>query len=112
MASSTARRVTLMGYGPNSVQGAWKAREEFDANGTLTSVYTLWPQSGRLNESERGRLDSDALNARESGASLYVVYSYATPIAWVIRFTDGTESVYHVAQKFSVTTSKHSGRLY
>lgn len=106
-----ARKVTLMGYGPNSVQGAWKAREEFDANGTLTSVYTLWPQSGRLNESERAQLNKDSAWAREHGAALYVVYSYATPIAWV-TIHGNAESVYRVSQKFSVTTSKHQGRLY
>jgi len=39
---------------------------------------------------------------------IYSVYSYATPIAWYTR-----ENGWHrVAQKFSVTTSKHQGKLY
>jgi hypothetical protein len=57
---------------------------------------------GRLSESER-----DAWNA-DMSQIVYVVYSYATPIAWVTA--DG--SVHRVAQKFSVTTSKHQGNLY
>lgn len=37
----------------------------------------------------------------------YVVYSYGTPIAW-----HTPTGWYKVAQKFSVTTSRHQGRLY
>lgn len=39
---------------------------------------------------------------------VYTVLSYNTPIAWVLR--DGTEVKPPV--KYSVTTSKHQGRLY
>lgn len=38
----------------------------------------------------------------------YIVYSFATPIAW--HYTDGTW--YKVSQRWGVTTSKHQGRLY
>lgn len=38
----------------------------------------------------------------------YVVWSYATPIAW--ETYDGR--THKVAQRFSVTTSKHQGQLY
>jgi hypothetical protein len=39
---------------------------------------------------------------------VYVVFSYATPIAWVKA--DG--ETYKVKQKFSMTTSQHQGKLY
>jgi hypothetical protein len=42
----------------------------------------------------------------------YVVYSYATPIAWVTRSADGSAHVHRVEQRFSRTTSKHQGMLY
>ena len=38
----------------------------------------------------------------------YIVFSYATPIAW--HTTDGRW--HKVSQKFSMTTSHHQGRLY
>ena len=38
----------------------------------------------------------------------YVVWSYSTPIAWVC--SDG--NFHKVSQRFSVTTSKHQGKLY
>lgn len=94
------KRVTLRGVGD-----AVAAREEFDCNGTLGGVLTSWPHSGRLNEAERARLDEAAKLARELGGSLYVVYSYATPIAWGI----GNADLYKVNQRFSVTTSRHWG---
>lgn len=40
--------------------------------------------------------------------SVYVVWSYATPIAWI----DNLGRAYRVSRKFSVTTSKHQSRLY
>jgi hypothetical protein len=101
------RKVTL-----RTVGDAWKACVPFDANGTLTGRYTEWPESGRLNEDETSELrrwaDSASLNP---AARLFVVYSYATPIAWAIVYNDGRTERYKVAQRFSVTTSKHSGRL-
>lgn len=57
-----------------------------------------------------GRLQGADLEAfnRDNGSITYVVWSYATPIAWV---TDDSR-VHKVAQRFSVTTSKHQGKLY
>ena len=51
-----------------------------------------------------GRLDSDEVARYESVKDSidYVVMSYRTPIAW-----HSAEGWYVVAQKFSVTTSKH-----
>jgi hypothetical protein len=38
----------------------------------------------------------------------YIVYSYATPIAWHSE----SKGWHKVAQRFSVTTGKHQGKLY
>lgn len=61
--------------------------------------------SGQLEDAEREAFD-DAM--RNGGGIVYVVYSYATPIAWVRK--DGVAHI--VDQRFSVTTSKHQGKLY
>lgn len=57
-----------------------------------------------------GRLAGDDLERfnMDHGRMTYVVYSYATPIAWHALDTGW----YRVEQKFSVTTSKHQGKLY
>lgn len=60
-----------------------------------------------------GRSGSGVLNNREADIfhaqkPSYVVYSYATPIAWWSE----EHGWYVVSQKFSVTTSKHQGKLY
>jgi hypothetical protein len=102
MLSTKTRKVTLQG-----VNRAWRERVPFDANGTLTADFNMWPSSGRLNPTERAQLDHDATVARALGVPFYVVWSYATPIAWSFP---GYE--YRVSQKFSVTTSKHQGKLY
>lgn len=84
------------------VPNMWRSRTPFNANGTLQghegSVYQL----GRLPQEwqEKYRADRDS--------TVYTVTSYATPIAWVL--TDGTEVKPPV--KYSVTTSKHQGKLY
>lgn len=67
---------------------------------TVTNGLTAW-DSGRLagTDLERFMVDRPTID--------YVVYSYATPIAW--HAADGW---HRVAQKFSMTTSHHQGRLY
>lgn len=100
MSRTKAVRCTLSQVRTLSVQ-----RRLFNANDTLHSEFTQWPSRGRLNEEETALLNEAAKNARDNHIMLYVVYSYATPIAW------GTakEPLYKVKQKFSVTTSKHWG---
>jgi hypothetical protein len=56
----------------------------------------LWT-TGQLNRWERERYEV------AQHQIIYTVLSYGTPIAWITE--DG--QIYHVAQKFSVTTSKH-----
>ena len=80
-------------------------RQDVTTYGALAArnVSGLGPwDSGRLSGVDYEQFRKDAPNI------VYVVTSYATPIAWVTR--DG--SVHKVAQKFSVTTSKHQGKLY
>ena len=91
----------------------WRACEPFDANGTLRGEFNEWPSNGRLNEDETTQLRQWADMARIApGARFFVVFSYATPIAWAIVYRNGDIERYRVSQKFSVTTSKHQGRLY
>ena len=53
---------------------------------------------GRLNDEEQERYQADRAEID------YAVYSYDTPIAW-----HTPAGWYQVAQRFSVTTSKHAG---
>ncbi len=57
--------------------------------------------SGRLNDAERIRFINATL-----GSMSYVVISYDTPIAWVFN-----GEWYRVSQRFSQTTSCHSGMI-
>lgn len=74
-------------------------RLEFKASALSgSSVKEYTPDGGRLNPEEYAKLKE----ATARPEWVYVVYSYGTPIAWF-----GSEGWYVVAQKFSVTTSKH-----
>ncbi len=74
-------------------------REDFKTSGALRSG-RYWSGAGLLSGAE-----ADLFYAAKPS---YVVYSYATPIAW---WTE--ENGWHkVGQKFSVTTSRHQGNLY
>lgn len=79
-------------------------RKPFQTYGALYAEEVVHPyvHSGRLNEEETAQLRADLPEI------VYVVFSYSTPIAWAKR--DG--SAHRVAQKFSVTTSHHQGKLY
>lgn len=79
-------------------------REPFQTYGALCATdHKVGPwDSGRLSG-----VDLDKFREDMAGI-VYVVWSYATPIAWVHE--DG--SVYRVKQKFSVTTSQHQGKTY
>lgn len=83
------------------------AHKPFTTSGALSAELT---PSGYV--SSTGRLDAEhreMLRDDELGEGIaYVVYSYATPIAWVTR--GGT--VRKVSQRFSVTTTKHQSNLY
>lgn len=70
-----------------------------------------WPGRGHLNAVEAQRLEFDYQTANDMGTGMYVVYSYATPIAWAIQNTRSFSPLpaYCVEQRFSVTTSKGQG---
>jgi hypothetical protein len=106
-----AKRITLKG-----VNDAWKACEPFQCNNSLSGefVTAVWGETmGRLNEDESSEMRRWCDMARIApGARFFVVYSYATPIAWAIVYNNGEVERYKVTQRFSVTTSKHSGWLY
>lgn len=97
------RRLTTRG---RAVAEAIARHETFTTHGALR---------GREGYESAGRLagdDRDAFNAVTSDSKgdpiVYSVYSYSTPIAWVLR----SGAVYIVKQKFSRTTTKHQGNLY
>lgn len=108
------KRVNLNGT-KNSVTDAWRECEPFDCNGTLKGDYYAYaPLAGRLDDYETSMLKQWADMAHIApGARFFVVKSYETPIAWAIVYPGnvGTER-YKVSQKFSVTTSRHQGRLH
>lgn len=75
-------------------------RKAFKGNSVSAQVNPDWVDTGRLAAEWRSRLRED------SNAGLaYVVFSYATPIAWVTL--DGTVVVPDT--KYSPTTSNHQG---
>lgn len=81
---------------------AIRDRVPFKTHGSLAGGDLKHYGTGWLNEIERKAFQRDYPDIT------YAVYSYATPIAWVLK--DGT--THRVEQKFSTTTSKHQGKLY
>lgn len=86
------------------VPALWRSRTPFDCNGTLRGFDRDYASLGMLDD----RWAAEYTKAATAGEIAFVVLSYSTPIAWVLR--DGTEI--KISQKFSVTTSKHQGKLY
>lgn len=70
-------------------------------HGEVVTSLGSW-DSGRLSGVDLDLFREDMEQIR------YVVWSYVTPIAWWCEDKGWTR----VAQRFSVTTSKHQGRLY
>ena len=95
------QKLTTRGY---ATAEAISRHEEFDTHGALYArTDPCGIGSGRLN-----RAEAEAYwQARAEGIA-YIVVSYTTPIAWVTA----SGRVHIVAQKFSVTTSRHQGGLY
>jgi hypothetical protein len=79
--------------GPN---GRLARRQPFDGH-TMEAHTGPAVFAGELNATERARFEADR------DRTIYTVFSYVTPIAWVLD--DGT--IYHVQQKWGATTSKH-----
>lgn len=101
-------RAATYGNGRATLDKALSEHLPFRTSGSLRGE--KWDRSmverrdlGALNTEEGNRFMVDFL-----AGIAYVVWSYETPIAWVRQ--DGV--VYRVAQRFSVTTSKHQGMMY
>ena len=107
---------TLAGYGNNPTTGQQQeekmkqmnqrdaihhiaTRQEFKASALTGKYKDYTPSAGRLDREEYAKL----IEASASEKFIYAVYSYDTPIAW----HTSAQGWYVVAQKFSVTTSKH-----
>ena len=98
-------RAAIRGNGQAKLKEALRTRQSFNTYGALegrTRKEDECRSVGELNADERARHYADLKDMS------YVVYSYDTPIAWVLK--NGT--VHKVNQKFSRTTSRHQGKLY
>ncbi len=73
----------------------------FETHGALKAVNSS-EGIGQLNANEYHLFINDVNDID------YIVYSYATPIAWHSR----SNGWHKVSQKFSVTTSRHQSSLY
>ena len=98
MATATYRQMT----GPD---GLLANREPFRGHSMRAEWTSMRPRAGYLDSAEFQRLCDDWTEAVASRRLMYVVYSYATPIAWAIA----GEDAYCTPQRFSVTTSKGQG---
>lgn len=79
--------------------------ESFATYGALRAEHSSSVTRGQLPGEHWARLCADR---DDNGGALYVVYSYATPIAWY-----STAWGWRVPDvRYSVTTSKHQGKLY
>jgi len=84
------------------LRDALKNRQDVRTSGAMRAQSNrpgCIPNTGRLSDAEVIALRDDS----DAHGITYVVYSYATPIAWV----RGDGEVHLVAQRFSPTTSKH-----
>lgn len=95
-------KAAIRGAGYSELRRALREHLPFKTSGALYGTTTAIYTTGQLNHTERSRFE------RDRDKMTFVVYSYATPIAWVLD--DGT--VYKVAQRFSPTTSRHQSFLY
>lgn len=102
-------KAATYGAGRAALNKALSEHKAFTTGGALRgeewtrSVVTNW---------DFGDLPTEHVNVimidHMAGAIAYVVWSYSTPIAWVLK--DGT--VRRPDVHYSVTTSKHQGHLY
>lgn len=86
---------TIADHKPFTTSGGLKA--------TVHTAGSVW----RHNAGRLAGADLDAWSSQYQTIT-YIVWSYATPIAWVTE----TGAVHVVAQRFSVTTSAHQSKLY
>lgn len=97
-------RAAIRGAGRDNLHRALAGRLDFTTSGSLRGERVnglgAW-DSGWLTGPDHEAFRRDVRDIT------YVVYSYGTPIYWETATTS-----HRVAQRFSVTTSKHQGTLY
>lgn len=82
-----------------------RSLDEFDAKTMSGKMHDYRPFEGRMtNPQDLAEFDS----VFDRNKLVYVVYSYSTPIGW---YDYANSTWYKVAQKHSVTTSKHWGKI-
>ena len=107
----SVKRGSLYGKGSSVLMEALRKRESVVTSGAFKATAygdhkPYYHKGGDLLGVEK-----DAWMMDRSSVT-YVVWSYDTPIAWITRSADGSEHVHRVSQRFSVTTSRHQGKLY
>lgn len=101
----TTKRYSLYGQNRRNLENAINAREAFKTSGEFKGevpTLTLFDRpSGRLRGDE---LDAFRADQREMD---YIVYSYATPIAWHTKAGEW----FVVARSFTATTGRHKSAV-
>lgn len=101
MNRATVRRITTRGA---AVSQAWRDQAEFTTHGALRGAWFNYvPETGQLPDAHVRMLRA----AMARYGALFIVHSYSTPIAWRCGEYWVKPSV-----RYSVTTSKHQGRIY
>lgn len=77
------------------------SRSDFVSNSGHAKRYTYMPSTGRLMPEWAQQLHSAIETARTAGTDVYVVFSYATPVAWCFA---GQWTI--PAVKYSQTTTR------
>lgn len=96
------RRRDIMALSYAGIKGKISEREIFTGNSmTAEYVQNEYASLGRLPTHDASVLRADIQRAKDNADSVYVIYSYATPIAWAYGNTVRVPEV-----KYSVTTSK------
>lgn len=83
------------------------AREPFQGSNFAGRNESHLGPTGRLDHSERKRYEAALRDVADAGTRLYVVYSYATPIAWTPA--TGRANWHVTTTRYSVSTSRHVG---
>ncbi len=100
-------RAAIRGAGYDNLKRALRERLPFRTSGSLSGeTREVVGQYGFFEAGYLRGADLDRFEADRDRIT-YIVRSYLTPIAWVTE--DGT--VHNVAQKFSVTTSRHQSEV-
>lgn len=82
------------------------SRSDFVSNSGNATRYEYMPSTGRLPQEWVEQLRKDIDAARAAGETVYVVFSYATPVAWCVS---GQWTI--PAVKYSSTTSGFQNRV-